>query len=67
MSFGDILLTVNDSYLIWLGDLNYRLNLTEPEVKSMLRQKQLDMLLEYDQVSKRYITFPLLPPFDGRS
>ncbi|KAF7729407.1 hypothetical protein EC973_004386 [Apophysomyces ossiformis] len=38
-------------HLVWLGDLNYRINLPEPEIKTRLRQGQLDLLLEYDQLS----------------
>ncbi|KAI7848005.1 Endonuclease/exonuclease/phosphatase [Circinella umbellata] len=38
-------------HLIWLGDLNYRINLTEPEIKSHLRQNELDFLVDYDQLT----------------
>ncbi|KAI9023869.1 Endonuclease/exonuclease/phosphatase [Phycomyces nitens] len=38
-------------HLIWLGDLNYRVNLGEAEIKMRLQQGQLDYLLEYDQAS----------------
>ncbi|KAI8137256.1 Endonuclease/exonuclease/phosphatase [Fennellomyces sp. T-0311] len=37
-------------YLVWLGDLNYRINLPEPEIKSRLRQNELDVLVDYDQL-----------------
>ncbi|KAI9494141.1 Endonuclease/exonuclease/phosphatase [Zychaea mexicana] len=41
----------HSDYLIWLGDLNYRINLTEPEIKSHLRQNQLGFLVDYDQLT----------------
>lgn len=37
--------------MIWVGDLNYRIGLTESEVKSSLRQRNLESLIEYDQLS----------------
>lgn len=40
------------SHLIWLGDLNYRINFSEPEIKSCLRKGQLDTLIVADQVRK---------------
>ena len=45
--------TTNPTYscLVWLGDLNYRINLPEPEIKSRLRQNELEILVDYDQVS----------------
>lgn len=43
-------LTCQYSFLIWLGDLNYRINLTEPEIKSRLERKQVAKLMDYDQV-----------------
>jgi phosphatidylinositol-bisphosphatase len=39
-----------NSYLIWCGDLNYRINLSESVIKSRLRQNKLDLLCEYDQL-----------------
>jgi phosphatidylinositol-bisphosphatase len=36
--------------LIWVGDLNYRINLTEAEVKAALRKRDLAALIEYDQL-----------------
>lgn len=50
------------SFLIWCGDLNYRVNLSESVIKSWLRQDRLDVLLEYDQLSierKAGRTFPM--------
>ncbi|KAI9321056.1 Endonuclease/exonuclease/phosphatase [Dichotomocladium elegans] len=40
----------HSDYLIWLGDLNYRINLSEPEIKTRLRRQALDALLPYDQL-----------------
>ncbi|KAI7872760.1 Endonuclease/exonuclease/phosphatase [Spinellus fusiger] len=37
-------------HLIWLGDLNYRVNLTEAEIKMRLQQGEIDYLLQYDQL-----------------
>lgn len=34
--------------VIWLGDLNYRLNLPEDAIMSLLRQQRLDLLLEVE-------------------
>ncbi|KAG0165854.1 hypothetical protein DFQ30_007914 [Apophysomyces sp. BC1015] len=33
-------------HLVWLGDLNYRINLPEAEIKTRLRQGELDLLLD---------------------
>lgn len=44
------------SFLIWLGDLNYRINLTEPEIKSRLERKQVAKLMDYDQVKRKHDT-----------
>ncbi|KAG2181008.1 hypothetical protein INT43_008590 [Umbelopsis isabellina] len=41
----------HSDHLIWVGDLNYRIGLTESEVKSSLRQRNLESLIEYDQLS----------------
>lgn len=39
------------SHVIWMGDLNYRINMAEPEIKMKLNQGRQHELLEYDQVS----------------
>jgi hypothetical protein len=36
--------------VLWLGDLNYRLNLPEDAIVGLLRHKKLDLLKEFDQV-----------------
>ncbi|KAI8092448.1 Endonuclease/exonuclease/phosphatase [Gilbertella persicaria] len=41
----------HNDLLIWCGDLNYRVNLSEAIIKNWLRQDRLDVLLEYDQLS----------------
>ncbi|KAI8876144.1 DNase I-like protein [Backusella circina FSU 941] len=41
----------HNDYLIWCGDLNYRINLSESVIKSRLRQNKLDLLSEYDQLT----------------
>ena len=48
-----IILIHQCSFLIWLGDLNYRINLTEPEIKSRLERKQVAKLMDYDQVNEK--------------
>ena len=37
--------------IIWLGDLNYRLNLSYEKTKDLISKKEWSKLLEYDQVS----------------
>ncbi|KAI0696327.1 Endonuclease/exonuclease/phosphatase [Cytidiella melzeri] len=55
-SWRSVPLTVYQSdALFWLGDLNYRLNLSDPDVRSLLAQEQdrplnLPELLKYDQL-----------------
>ncbi|GAB5588489.1 hypothetical protein Unana1_03389 [Umbelopsis nana] len=41
----------HSDHLIWVGDLNYRINLTEAEVKAALRKRDLKSLIEYDQLT----------------
>ncbi|OBZ82545.1 Type II inositol 1,4,5-trisphosphate 5-phosphatase [Choanephora cucurbitarum] len=41
----------HNDFLIWCGDLNYRVNLNEAIIKNWLRQGRLDILLAYDQLS----------------
>ncbi|KAG1103661.1 hypothetical protein G6F39_001752 [Rhizopus arrhizus] len=52
----------HSDFLIWCGDLNYRVNLHESVIKNWLRQDRLDVLLDYDQLSierKAGRTFPM--------
>jgi phosphatidylinositol-bisphosphatase len=37
-------------HLIWIGDLNYRVLLSESETKKWIQEKQFTKLMEYDQV-----------------
>ncbi|KAG2176616.1 hypothetical protein INT44_007280, partial [Umbelopsis vinacea] len=41
----------HSDHLIWVGDLNYRINLTEAEVKAALQRRDLKLLSEYDQLN----------------
>ncbi|KAI7898816.1 Endonuclease/exonuclease/phosphatase [Cokeromyces recurvatus] len=52
----------HNDFLIWCGDLNYRINLNEAIIKNYIRQDKLDVLLDYDQLSierKAGRTFPM--------
>ncbi|CAA7052354.1 unnamed protein product [Microthlaspi erraticum] len=40
--------------IIWLGDLNYRLNLSYEKARDLISKKEWDHLLEYDQLVKEY-------------
>ncbi|KAI8381059.1 Endonuclease/exonuclease/phosphatase [Radiomyces spectabilis] len=51
-------------HLIWVGDLNYRINLTEPEIKARVQRGELDLLLEYDQLSIERQAGRTFPMFD---
>ncbi|GAA5962330.1 hypothetical protein JCM21900_003091 [Sporobolomyces salmonicolor] len=37
--------------LVWMGDLNYRVDLPRPEVIRMIRSKEWDLLLRFDQLN----------------
>lgn len=37
--------------LIWMGDLNYRINMKEKETKTLIQQGKLDELLKFDQLA----------------
>ena len=39
------------SYLIWLGDFNYRLTLGETDAKSLIEKKEYAKALQYDQLT----------------
>ncbi|KAI7883681.1 DNase I-like protein [Lichtheimia hyalospora FSU 10163] len=54
----------HSDFLIWLGDLNYRINLTEPEIKSRLERKQVAKLMDYDQLSIERKAGRAFPMFD---
>ncbi|KAJ3193294.1 hypothetical protein HK101_005090 [Irineochytrium annulatum] len=40
----------DSDHLIWLGDLNYRVNLSDTDAKSMIEEKRLSELFAYDQL-----------------
>ncbi|CAH2066793.1 unnamed protein product [Thlaspi arvense] len=40
--------------IIWLGDLNYRLNLSYEKTRDLISKKEWSHLLEYDQLVKEY-------------
>ncbi|KAL0877843.1 hypothetical protein Bca101_027549 [Brassica carinata] len=40
--------------IIWLGDLNYRLNLSYEKTRDLISKKEWSKLLEYDQLVKEY-------------
>lgn len=43
--------TVN-SQVFWFGDLNYRLNMVDAEVRKLVAQKRWDELINSDQVRR---------------
>lgn len=55
---------IQHSFLVWCGDLNYRVNLNESVIKNWLRQGKLDTLLEYDQLSIERSAGRTFPMFD---
>ncbi|RUS26158.1 LOW QUALITY PROTEIN: Endonuclease/exonuclease/phosphatase [Jimgerdemannia flammicorona] len=40
----------DSDHLVWMGDLNYRIGLPAPEIKSLLEIEDLDSLLGFDQL-----------------
>nr|XP_009761244.1 PREDICTED: type I inositol 1,4,5-trisphosphate 5-phosphatase 2-like isoform X2 [Nicotiana sylvestris]XP_016443078.1 PREDICTED: type I inositol polyphosphate 5-phosphatase 2-like isoform X2 [Nicotiana tabacum] len=38
--------------IFWLGDLNYRINMLDAEVRKLVARKQWDELLNYDELTK---------------
>ena len=49
--------------VLWLGDLNYRLNLPEDAIVWLLRHKKLHLLKEFDQVRLHASASP--PAYDA--
>ncbi|RHN51935.1 putative inositol-polyphosphate 5-phosphatase [Medicago truncatula] len=41
--------------IIWLGDLNYRINLSNVEAKALISKKQWSKLLEKDKVPQKLL------------
>ncbi|KAI9486626.1 MAG: Endonuclease/exonuclease/phosphatase [Benjaminiella poitrasii] len=54
----------HNDFLIWCGDLNYRINLNEAIIKNYIRQDKLDVLLDYDQLSIERDSGRTFPMFD---
>ncbi|KAI8983781.1 Endonuclease/exonuclease/phosphatase [Pilobolus umbonatus] len=50
--------------LVWCGDLNYRIGMTESEIKNDIRRKNYERLLEYDQLSIERTAGRTFPMFD---
>ncbi|KAI8530430.1 hypothetical protein RHMOL_Rhmol11G0057500 [Rhododendron molle] len=46
------LAATEQSQIFWFGDLNYRLNMLDAEVRNLVDKKQWDELLHIDQLSK---------------
>ena len=44
------LFSFNNSQVFWFGDLNYRLNMSDSEVRKLVAQKRWDELKNSDQV-----------------
>ncbi|KAG2235121.1 hypothetical protein INT48_006502 [Thamnidium elegans] len=54
----------HNDFLVWCGDLNYRVNLNEAIIKNWVRQGKLDLLLEYDQLNIERNAGRTFPMFD---
>lgn len=50
--------------VIWLGDLNYRIGLTNDQVKPLIEQGQFGKIFEYDQLNKQMADGETFPFFD---
>lgn len=44
-----------NSKIFWFGDLNYRINMSDAEVRKLVDRKQWAVLLNHDQVCKPVI------------
>lgn len=51
IEFTDELFSAN-SQIFWFGDLNYRINMSDEEVRKLVAQKKWDELINYDQVRR---------------
>lgn len=40
-------------YLFWCGDFNYRVDLDKDEMKELIKQNELNVILEHDQLKKQ--------------
>lgn len=50
--------------VIWLGDLNYRINLNNEQTKLLIEQQNFTKLFEYDQLNKQMANGESFPFFD---
>ena len=44
-------LLLDHDVVLWLGDLNYRINLPEDAILPLLRARKLDLLMQFDQLT----------------
>ncbi|KAI9323192.1 Endonuclease/exonuclease/phosphatase [Dichotomocladium elegans] len=64
LNWNEVASVFHSDHLIWLGDLNYRVNLNQPEIIHLLEENDLDKLLEYDQLSIERNAGRTFPMFD---
>lgn len=50
--------------VIWLGDFNYRIELNNDQVKSLIQDKKFQKLFEYDQLNKQMADGETFPFYD---
>lgn len=55
------------SQIFWFGDLNYRLNMMDDDVRKLVSQKRWDELINSDQVLFRAICVDFVDAKDNRS
>ncbi|CAG8769929.1 26351_t:CDS:2 [Gigaspora margarita] len=48
---GTIISIFDNDHLIWMGDLNYRIDLPEPGIKPLLEKGDIELLLNFDQLN----------------
>ncbi|RIB01325.1 Endonuclease/exonuclease/phosphatase [Gigaspora rosea] len=48
---GNIISIFDNDHLIWMGDLNYRIDLPEPGIKPLLEKGDIELLLNFDQLN----------------
>lgn len=41
-------------YVFWCGDFNYRVDMDKDEMKELIKQRELDQILQYDQLKVLY-------------
>lgn len=51
------------SRIILLGDLNYRISMPESETRTLVEQKEWDLLLKKDQVNTQTFAKTLIHPY----